>query len=128
MSQSASPSRMAEVSAPLGPGVSPGCPVALGDGQLRYSQRAARESVVEEASPIWVPLCSDQFQLAEPGGALVSRIDTESDSAGQLPERAGSQKSDRGIYASLGRKPEALYREGHCRGHHHQDRPGAGEG
>ena len=50
-------------------------PVALGDGQLRHAQRAARESVAEEASPVCVPLCSDQFQLAEPGGALVSRID-----------------------------------------------------
>src|SRR2546427_11352947 len=98
MSQSASPSGMADISAPLGPGVSPGCPVALGDGQLRHSQRAARESVAEEAFPFCVPLCSDQFQLAESGGALVSRIDSESDSAGQLPKRAGLKKGDRGIY------------------------------
>src|SRR6266508_3183254 len=112
MSQSASPSGMAEISMPLGPGVSSGCPVARGDGQLRHSQRAARESVVEEASPFCLPLCSDQFQLAEPGGALVSRIDRESDSAGQLPERAGVNKGDRGIYARLERKPEALRLEG----------------
>src|SRR6266496_6658462 len=38
MSQSTSPSGMAEISGPLGPGVSSGCPVALGDGQLRHSK------------------------------------------------------------------------------------------
>ena len=117
---------MVEISAPLGPGVSPTGSVALGDGQLRHSQRAARESVVEKASPFCVPLCSDQFQLAEPGGALVSRIDTESDSAGQLPERAGFKTGDRGIHAHLERKPEALRLEGDRRGHHPEDRPGAG--
>src|SRR5213592_505433 len=109
MSQSTSPSGMAEISEPLGPGVSSECPVALGDGQLRHSQRTARESVVEEASPFCLPLCSDQFQLAELGGALVSRIDSESDSAGQLPERAGFKRGDRGIYGHLERKPEALH-------------------
>src|SRR5881397_1304247 len=59
----------------LGPGVSQECPVAFGDGQLRHSQRTAREGVAEEkASPFCVSLCSNQFELAEPGGALVSRI------------------------------------------------------
>src|SRR5207237_4422209 len=114
MSQSASPSGMAEISAPLGPGVSPGCPVALGDGQLRHAQRAARESVAEEASPFCVPLCSDQFQLVEPGGALVSRIDRESDSAGQLPERDGFKTGDRGIHSYLVRKTEAIHIAGYC--------------
>jgi len=33
--------------------------------------------VAEEASSLCVPLCADQFQLAEFGGALVSRIDRE---------------------------------------------------
>ena len=45
--------------------------VAPGDGQLRHPQRAARASVAEEASTVCVPLHSDQFQLAEFGGALV---------------------------------------------------------
>jgi hypothetical protein len=44
-------------------------------GQLRHAQGAARASVAEEASPLCMPLCADQFQLAEFGGALVSRID-----------------------------------------------------
>src|SRR5436309_15841925 len=112
MSQSASPSGMAEISAPLGPGVSQGCSVALGDGQLRHSQRTARESVVEEASAFCVPLCSDQFQLAEPGGALVSRTVRESDSAGQVPERASFKSGDREIYGSLERKLGALHMAG----------------
>ncbi len=34
------------------------------------TQRAARTSVAEEASTVCVPLHSDQFQLAELGGAL----------------------------------------------------------
>src|SRR6266566_1588466 len=38
------------------------------DGQLRHAQRAARASVAEEASPLCMPLCADQFQLAEFGG------------------------------------------------------------
>src|SRR5437867_12454626 len=101
MSQSASPSGMVEILAALGPGRSPGCPVALGDGQIRHSQRAACESVFKEASSFCLPLCSDQFQLAEPGGTLVSRIDRESDSARQLPERARFRTGDREIYGCL---------------------------
>src|SRR5256884_686454 len=45
-----------------------GAEVASSDGQLRHAQRAARASVAEEASPLCMPLCADQFQLAEFGG------------------------------------------------------------
>ena len=34
---------------------------------------------------------------------------------------------DRGIHASLEQKPQALHLDGHRRGHHQEDRPGAGE-
>src|SRR6266480_3340949 len=98
MSRSASTSRVAEVSAPLRRGVSPGAEVASGDGQLRHAQRAARASVAEEAPSLCVPLRADQFKLAEFGGALVSRID---------------QEGDRSIYASLERKPQAVHLERH---------------
>src|SRR5213082_287640 len=113
MSRPTSASGVAEVSAPLRRGVSPGAEVACGDGQLRHAQRAARASVAEEASSLCVPLCADQFQLAEFSGALVSRIDRESDSARQFRERAGSKAGHRGIYASLERKPQAIHLERH---------------
>src|SRR5213080_124440 len=67
MSRPTSASGVAEVSAPLRRGVSPGAEVASSDGQLRHAQRAARASVAEEASPLCMPLCA-QFQLAEFGG------------------------------------------------------------
>src|SRR5437667_3835142 len=113
MSRPTSASGVAEVSAPLRRGVSPGAEVASSDGQLRHAQRATRASVAEEASSLRVPLCADQFQLAEFGGALVSRIDRESDSARQFPECAGSKAGDRGIYASLEQEPQALHLERH---------------
>src|SRR5256885_15578802 len=74
MPSPASPSGVAEISAPLGRGVRPADSVALGDGQLRHAQTAARASVAEEASTVCVPLHSDQFQLAELGGALVREL------------------------------------------------------
>src|SRR5213080_759 len=77
------------------------------------TQRAARASVAEEASSFCVPLCADQFKLVESGGALVSRIDRESDSARQFRECAGSKAGDRGIYASLERKPQAVHLDRH---------------
>src|SRR5437016_12708417 len=77
MSRPTSTSGVAEVSAPLRRGVSPRAEAACGDGQLRHAQRAARASVAEEAPSLCVPLCADQFKLAEFGGALVSRIDRE---------------------------------------------------
>src|SRR5437660_12495607 len=107
MSRSASTSRVAEVSAPLRRGVSPGAEVASGDGQLRHAQRAARASVAEEAPSLCLPLRADQFKLAEFGGALVSIIDPEGDSARQSRECAGPKACDRSIYAILERKPEA---------------------
>jgi len=91
----------------------PGAEVACGDGQLRHAQRAARASVAEEAPSLCKPLCADQFQLAESGGALVSRIDREGDSARQFRECAGSKAGHRGIYASLERKPQAVHLERH---------------
>src|SRR5208283_2732525 len=127
MSGPASASGVAEVSAPLRHGVSPGAEVASGDGQLRHAQRAARASVAEEASSLCVPLCADQFKLAEFGGALVSRIDRESDSARQFRECAGSKAGDRGIYASLEQKSQAVHLERHRRGHHQKDRSRAGQ-
>jgi hypothetical protein len=58
--------------------------------------------VAEEASSLCVPLCAEQFKLAEFGGALVSRIDREGDSARQFPKCAGSKAGHRGLlYASL---------------------------
>src|SRR6266480_1191201 len=113
MSRPASASGVAEVSAPLRRGVSPGAEAACGDGQLRHTQRAARASVAEEASSLCVPLCADQFKLVEFGGALVSRIDRESHSAWQFPECAGSTAGHRGLYASLERKPQAVHLERH---------------
>src|SRR6267143_6814745 len=113
MSRPASASGVAEVSAPLRRGVSPGAEVACGDGQLRHAQRTARASVAEEASSLFVPLCAEQFQLAEFGGALVSRIDREGHSARQFRECAGAKAVDRGIYASLERKPQAVHLERH---------------
>src|SRR6184192_2724996 len=127
MSRPTSASGEAEVSAPLRRGVSPGAEVASGDGQLRHAQRAARASVAEEASSFCVPLCADQFKLVESGGALVSRIDRESDSARQFRECAGSKAGDRGIYASLERKPQAVHLERHCRRDHQKDRSRAGQ-
>src|SRR5256885_7245408 len=97
----ASPSGVAEISAPLGRGVRPADSVALGDGQLRHAQTAARASVAEEASTVCVPLHSDQFQLAELGGALVQRIERQSNQARQLRKCAGSKTGDRGIPAKL---------------------------
>src|SRR5437762_9173128 len=94
MSRPASASGVAEVSAPLRRGVSPGAEAACGDGQLRHTQRAARASVAEEASSLCVPLCADQFKLVEFGGALVSRIDRESHSAWQFPERSEEHTSE----------------------------------
>ena len=120
-------SRVVEISASLGPGVSPGPTVALGDGQLRYAQRAARESVAEETSPVRVPLCSDQFKLAKHGGALVSGIDGASDSARQLRERTGFTTGDLRISASLEPKTKAVRLDGHRRADHREDRPGAGQ-
>src|SRR5437867_4867475 len=127
MSRPTSASGVAEVSAPLRRGVSPGAEVASGDGQLRHAQRAARASVAEEASSFCVALCDDQFKLVESGGALVSRIDRESDSARQFRECAGSKAGDRGIYASLEPKPQAVHLERHCRRDHQKDRSRAGE-
>src|SRR5207253_6520762 len=127
MSRPTSASGVAEVSAPLRRGVSPGAEVASGDGQLRHAQRAARASVAEEASSFCVPLCADQFKLVESGGALVSRIARERDSARQLRECAGSKAGDRGIYASLERKPQAVHLERHCRRDHQKDRSRAGQ-
>src|SRR5438876_7704655 len=127
MSRLTSSSGVAGVSAPLRRGVAPGAEVASGDGQLRHARRAARASVAEEASSFCVPLCADQFKLVESGGALVSRIDRESDSARQFRECAGSKAGDRGIYASLERKPQAVHLERHCRRDHQKDRSRAGE-
>src|SRR5438132_14262888 len=115
MSRPTSTSGVAEVSGPLRRGVSPRAEAACGDGQLRQAQRAARASVAEEAPSLCKPLCADQFQLAESGGALVSRIDREGDSARQFPERAGSTEGDRGVYASLEQKPQAVHLERHGR-------------
>src|SRR6516165_5180560 len=127
MSRPASASGVAEVSAPLRRGVSSRAEVAFSDGQLRHAQRAARASVAEEASPLCVPLCADQFQLAEFGGALVSRIDGESDSARQFRECAGSKAGDRGLHASLEPKPQAVHLERHRQRHHQKDRSRAGQ-
>src|SRR2546429_5355925 len=101
MSRPTSASGVAEVSAPLRRGVSPGAEVASGDGQLRHAQRAARASVAEEASSFCVPLCADQFKLVESGGALVSRIDREGDSARQACGRAWGEAGDRSICDTL---------------------------
>src|SRR6267143_5631956 len=127
MSRPASASGVAEVSAPLRRSVSPGAEVACGDGQLRHAQRAARASMAEEASSLCVPLCADQFKLAEFGGALVSRIDREGDSARQFRECSGSKAGDRDIYASLEPKSQAVHLECHRRGHHQKDRSRAGQ-
>src|SRR6266550_9427090 len=127
MSRPTSASGVAEVSAPLRRGVSPGAEVASGDGQLRHAQRAARASVAEEASSFCVPLCADQFKLVKFGGALVSRIDRESDSARQFRECAGFEAGHRGIYASLEQNPPAVHLERHRRGHHQKDRSRAGQ-
>src|SRR2546429_1502540 len=127
MPSPASPSGVAEISAPLGRGVRPADSVALGDGQLRHAQTAARASVAEEASTVCVPLHSDQFQLAELGGALVQRIERQSNQARQLRKCAGSKTGDRGIPAKLERKSEALHLDGHRRGHHDENRAGAGQ-
>src|SRR3989440_9627927 len=113
MSRPTSTSGVAEVSAPLRRGVFPRAEAACGDGQLRHAQRAARASVAEEAPSLCVPLCADQFKLAEFGGALVSRIDREGDSARQFRECAGAKAGDRSIYASLERKPQAVHLERH---------------
>src|SRR3989440_7570899 len=94
---------------------------------LRHAQTAARASVAEEASTVCVPLHSDQFQLAELGGALVQRIERQSNQARQLRKCAGSKTSDRGIPAKLERKSEALHLDGHRRGHHDENRAGAGQ-
>ena len=111
----------------LGRGVSPADSIALGDGQLRHTQRAARTSVAEEASTVCVPLHSDQFQLAELGGALVGRIEQQSDQARQLRKCAGFKTGNRGIHAKLERTSEALHLDGHRRGHHEENRSGAGQ-
>src|SRR5437867_11549849 len=108
MSQSASPSGMVEILAALGPGVSQGCPVALGDGQLRHSQRAACESVFKEASSFCLPLCSDQFKLVKLGGRWVSRIDGERVWAGRLLELAGLRKGDGEFIGGWDGKPKAV--------------------
>src|SRR5258708_12993940 len=105
MSRPASASRVAEVSAPLRRGVSPRAEVACGDGQLRHAQRAPRASVADEASSLCVPLCADQFKLAEFGGALVSRIDRESNSARQFPDFPASKPAHHDIYATPAQKP-----------------------
>src|ERR1019366_3857744 len=118
MSRPASASGVAEISAPLGCRVSPAAAVALGDGQLWHAQRAARTSMAEEASTVRVPLCADQFQLAEPGGALVQRINRESDSSRQLCERAGFKTGDRRIYAGLEPKPQAVHLDRQRRSDH----------
>src|SRR2546421_7811854 len=94
---------------------------------LRHAQTAARASVAEEASTVCVPLHSDQFQLAELGGALVQRIERQSNQARQLRKCAGSKTGDRGIPAKLERKSEALHLDGHRRGHHDENRAGAGQ-
>src|SRR6202008_5158174 len=61
-------------------------------------------------------------KLAEFGGALVSGIDRESDSARQFRECAGSKAGDRGISAGLEQKPQTVHLERRGRGHHQKDR------
>src|ERR1035438_3891839 len=100
----------------------PGAQIASPDGQLRHAQRTARTILVEEASPFRVPFCADQFQLAESGGALVSRIDREGDPPRQLCQRAGFKTSDRRIHARLERQPQAVHLDGECRADHREDR------
>src|ERR1700756_3689837 len=52
-----------------------------------------------------MPRCADQFKLAEFGGALVSRIDGESDSARQFRECAGTKPGNRGILQAWNQNP-----------------------
>src|SRR6266568_2536445 len=68
MSRPTSASGVAEVSAPLRRGVSPGAEVASGDGQLRHAQRAARASVAEKHPRFvchFVPTSSSWLNLVE---------------------------------------------------------------
>ena len=53
-----------------------------------------------------MPLCADQFELAEFGGALVSRIDGESDPARQFRECTGTKPSNRGILQAWNQNPK----------------------
>jgi len=73
------------------------------------------QSVAEkEASSLCVPLCADQFQLAEFWWSAWFRELTEKAiRARQFRECAGAKAGDRGIYASLERKPQAIHLERH---------------
>src|SRR5258708_37773650 len=51
----------------------------------------------------------------------------ERDAGRQVGEGAGSKGGDRGIYASLERKPQAVHLERHGRGDHQKDRSRAGQ-
>lgn len=79
---------------------------------------------VEALSTLCVPLCADQLQLAELGGAMVWRIDQEGDSPGQLLQSARFKAGDRRIHARLERQPQAVHLDGERRADHREDRPG----
>ena len=65
------PSRVPEIPAAVGPGVSWGAATASGAGQLRHAQDTAGASLAENPSAVCAPLHPHQFELAEPGGAVV---------------------------------------------------------
>jgi transposase len=64
----------------------PGTTPASGDGQLRHPPPSQGASVAGPASPVHSPLCADELELVEPGGALVRRTDVETNPAGVVRE------------------------------------------
>ena len=87
--------------------------LASGDGQLRHAQASQRPGLAEAPSPLCLPLCADQFELAEPGRALVWRVDEQAHSPWLVRQRARTAASDCGVPGGLEREPEAFRLDGH---------------
>src|SRR5271157_5747259 len=90
-----------QVSAPHGSRTSGRENPALGHGQLRYARACRGQSLAQETSPLCVPLCADQLQLAEPGGTLVCGTDQQVDPPRFFLQRRRAHRRDPGVPGGL---------------------------
>ena len=111
------PSGVSEIPAAVGPGVSWGAETASGAGQLRHAQDTAGASLAENPSAVCAPLHSHQFELAEPGGAVVWGVNGESDPAQCFCQRPRIGAGHRNLSRRLECRPAAVCMDGQVGGH-----------
>src|SRR3974390_45091 len=109
---------VSEIPPPPGTRISRASYLASGDGQLRHAQDSRSAAMAKKTSAFCLTFHSDQFELGEPGGALVWRVDSQGGTTRRLCERAGFDPGHRSVLGGLESESPTFCLDGQSRGHH----------